>query len=241
MFRPFTGSSSDLYKKQESILHFILLHASRDSVWFTELVQLVQGATKRWKIECNNTQHILCPICLMIHVEFGVGSWRMYELWLIIDGITMAPAACRLSCCLYWMCAVWCVELGMCRGVWWSLILPEWKGGRWLVVTGQMKLSVLIHPPCWPCHWRNVYLSYLIGGVIALSGVVSLWGVIRKCLFGDPGALPVSLFCPVESGKLILPLSTRQKRLTDTCTHPTQTTRKSARCRGHYNSINTQP
>jgi hypothetical protein len=48
----------------------------------------------------------------------------MYELWLINDGIIMASAACRLSCCLYWMCAVKCVELGMRRGVWWSLILP---------------------------------------------------------------------------------------------------------------------
>jgi hypothetical protein len=86
--------------------------------------QLVQGATKIWKIECNNTQHISCPVCSMFLIEFGIGSWWTCELWLIVDGIIMAPAACRLSCCLYWMCAVWCVELGMHRDVWWSLILP---------------------------------------------------------------------------------------------------------------------
>jgi hypothetical protein len=60
----------------------------------------------------------------MFLVEFGVWSWWTYELWLIIDGIIVAPAAGRVSCCLYWMCAVWCVEMGMRRGVWWSLILP---------------------------------------------------------------------------------------------------------------------
>jgi hypothetical protein len=83
--------------------------------------QLVHGVMKRWKIECNNTQHILCSVCPMFLTEFGVRNWWTYELWLIVDGIIMAPAACRLSFCLYWMCAVWCVELGMRRGVWWSL------------------------------------------------------------------------------------------------------------------------
>jgi hypothetical protein len=41
-------------------------------------------------------------------------------------------------------------------------------------------------------------MSYLAGDVIAISGVVSSWGVIRKCLFGDPGAVSLSLLC--ESG-----------------------------------------
>jgi hypothetical protein len=41
-----------------------------------------------------------------------------------INGIIMVPASCRLSCCLYCRCAVWCVELGMRHGGWWSLIMP---------------------------------------------------------------------------------------------------------------------
>jgi hypothetical protein len=46
-------------------------------------------------------------------------------------------------------------------------------------------------------------LSYLVCGVIVISGVFSLWGVIRKCLCGDPGAVSVSLCWPVESGKVL--------------------------------------
>jgi hypothetical protein len=56
---------------------------------------------KRWKIKCDNTQHISCPVYPIFLVEFGVWIWRTYELWLIIDGIVVALAACRLSCCLY--------------------------------------------------------------------------------------------------------------------------------------------
>jgi hypothetical protein len=52
-------------------------------------------------------------------------------------------------------------------------------------------------------------LSYLVCGVTVISGVFSLWGVIKKCLCGYPGSVSVTLFCPVESGKL----STGQNRL----------------------------
>jgi hypothetical protein len=48
---------------------------------------------------------------------------------------------------------------------------------------------------------ETYYLSYPVCSVIVISRVFSLWGVIRKCLCGDPGAVSVSLFCPVESGK----------------------------------------
>jgi hypothetical protein len=38
MFQPFTGSSSGLYNKLESVLHFFkVLHAIRDPAWFTLL------------------------------------------------------------------------------------------------------------------------------------------------------------------------------------------------------------
>jgi hypothetical protein len=48
----------------------------------------------------------------------------MYELWLIVCGIIMVSAACRLSCCFIGCGQFGVLKLGMRRGVWWSLILP---------------------------------------------------------------------------------------------------------------------
>jgi hypothetical protein len=163
-------------------------------------IQFVQGTTKRWKIKCSNTQHILCSVCPKFLVEFGVRNWWTYELWLIIDGIINGPCSVQTFFCLYWMCAVWCVETGDAS---WNMEVTysAWmRRGRRLVVTGQTRLSVLIRPPADLVIDGNV-LSKLscLRCDCDIRGIFFM-GVIRKCLCGDPGAVSVSLFCPVESG-----------------------------------------
>jgi hypothetical protein len=93
MFRPFTRSSSGLYKNQKVYyIFFKFCVPNRIPCGLQSCTQLVQGGTKRCKIECHNTQHISCPVCPMFLVESGVWIWRTCERWLIIDGIIMAPA-----------------------------------------------------------------------------------------------------------------------------------------------------
>jgi hypothetical protein len=72
MFRPFTGSSSGLYKDQKVYYIFKFCVPNGIPCGLQICAQLVQGATKRWKTKCNNTQHISCPVCPLFLVEFGV-------------------------------------------------------------------------------------------------------------------------------------------------------------------------
>jgi hypothetical protein len=47
--------------------------------------------------------------------------------------------------------------------------------------------------------------SYYVGGVICNIQAVSLWEYNQEMfLVGDPGAVSVCLFCPVESGELMM-------------------------------------
>jgi hypothetical protein len=136
VFRPFTGSSSGLYKNQKVYYIFKFCVPNGVPCGLQSCTQLVKRATKRWKIKCDNTQHISCPVCPMFLVEFWVWIWRTYELWLIIDGTVMALAACRLSCCLYVDMRGWCDELGMRRDVWWCQCASS---ARWRVVNWKGK------------------------------------------------------------------------------------------------------
>jgi hypothetical protein len=72
MFRPFTGLSSDLYNKLKSVLHILEFACQTVSCVVYSVVQFVKVVMERWKIYCDNTQYILCPVCLMFLVEFGV-------------------------------------------------------------------------------------------------------------------------------------------------------------------------
>jgi hypothetical protein len=81
-FDPLLGHHQ-AYIKTESVLYFIFYVPNGIPCGLQVCIQFVQGATKSWKIECNNTQHILCSVCPKFLVEFGVRSWCTYELWLL--------------------------------------------------------------------------------------------------------------------------------------------------------------
>jgi hypothetical protein len=137
----------------------------------------------------------------------------MEDVRTMVDYWWNCNVPCRVQLVVFtWICAVWCVELGMRREVWWSFIMSERKVRR-LVVPGQTKLSVLICSPCWPCHWRNVCPWLTCRWCdMQYPGPFFLWGVIRKC------------FCSVIQGRCqcafsaqwrVVSLSTGQKRHTD--------------------------
>jgi hypothetical protein len=70
--------------KQDSVLHFIFYVPNGILCSLQGCIQFVKGATKNWRVECSNTQHISCPVCPKFLVEFGVRSWWTYELWLLL-------------------------------------------------------------------------------------------------------------------------------------------------------------
>jgi hypothetical protein len=183
MFRPFTGSSWDLYKNQKVYYIFKFCMPNAIPCGLQSCTQLVKGAMKRWKIKCGNTQHIPCPVCPMFLVEFGVWIWRMYELWLIIDGIVMAPAACRLSCCLYVdMHSLVCWT----RDASWSVVVAysAWMKSApacspWTDETVGPNTSSMLTLSLMEC----LFVVILSAVWYAISRAVSLWGVIRKYIY----------------------------------------------------------
>jgi hypothetical protein len=195
---------------------------------------------KRWKIECDNTQYILCPVCLMFLVEFGVWIWRTYKLWLIIDGTVTALAACRLSCCLY-------VDMR-------SLVC-------W---TGDASRSVLVAYFAYKDMWSSFFYTLCADCIGEYIACCVRWGLVNELLKWQYVNENSALACGPWIGlhiHLHNPHITYKKpwshifigRISDhhtsrripSSTHQTthihiQTTRKSTRCKDHYNSIDNQ-
>jgi hypothetical protein len=59
------------YIKTESVLHFLFYVPNGIPCGLQGCIQFVRGATKKWRVECSKTQHILCSVC----PKFLVGKY----------------------------------------------------------------------------------------------------------------------------------------------------------------------
>jgi hypothetical protein len=83
-FDPLQGHHQAYIKNQKVyyILYFTCQTGSR--VVYRVVHSLYRERRKKWRVECSNTQHILCCVCLKFLVEFGVRILWTFELWLLL-------------------------------------------------------------------------------------------------------------------------------------------------------------
>jgi hypothetical protein len=113
-FDPLLGHHQT-YIKTESVLHLTFYVPNGIRVVYRVVYSLYSEQWKKWKVECSNTQHILCSVCpkFLVEFELGVGGrtnygccWWNYKWPLQRADFLLFVLDVRSLVCRNWGCVV---------------------------------------------------------------------------------------------------------------------------------------